>query len=129
MDIFVGYDEFIAWDRNYFRRIRFMLKILRNSTDINNIHTYFEFCEYDGWDEYDTLRSVLTNELGCRVVEELDGIYSRHCDLAREKDNFAFKLMYHEDFGNCLCNQELKDDIYYNELENIANEVAAKIEQ
>ena len=100
-----------------------MITIAKNITDIENIHTYFEFCGYDGWDEFDKLFLILTNVMGCHASEKLEGIYSRHCTL--EKDGFVFKLIYHEDFGNCLCNQYKKDDQYYNILEKLAHEAAS----
>jgi|GEM_PF-6291100 len=102
-----------------------MINITKNITDIENIHTYFEFCEHDGWDEFDSLLSIFTNAMSCHVLEKLDGIYSRHCTL--KKDEFVFKLIYHEDFGNCLCSQDKKDDNYYNTLEKLAKEAAFRL--
>ena len=102
-----------------------MANIIKNITDIENIYTYFEFCGYDGWDEFDELLSILTNTIGCNILEKLDGIYSRHCTL--KKDELIFKLMYHEDFGNCLCNQYKQDDNYYDILEKLATEIASLI--
>ena len=90
------------------------------------MHIYFEFKNYDGWDEFDNLLSILTNQMKCRVLEKLDGIWSRHCFL--ERNEFSFKLMYHEDFGNCLCNQEKKDSVYYSKLESISKEVVSILE-
>jgi len=102
-----------------------MVSIAKNVTDIENIYTYFEFCEFGGWDEFDVLLSIFINIMKCEILEELDGIYSRHCTL--KKNNFIFKLMYHEDFGNCLCNQYKKDDNYYKMLEKLAYEAASKL--
>ena len=67
-----------------------MVTITKNVTDIENSYTYFEFCGYDGWDEFDKLFSILTNAMGCHVIEKRDGIYSIHCTL--KKDGFVFKL-------------------------------------
>ena len=102
-----------------------MAKLVKNTTDIDNIFTYFEFSGCDDWDDFDILLSILTEQMGCQVSERLDGIYSKHCTLGI--NNFVFKLMYHEDFGNCLCNQDRKDEIYYNQLEKIAKEVISKL--
>ena len=102
-----------------------MINLVKNITDIQNIYTYFEFVGYDGWNEFDILLSILTNQMRYQVIETLDGIYSRHCTL--EKAGFVFKLMYHEDFGNCLCNQKQKDDSYYDKLETIAKEIFSKL--
>jgi len=101
------------------------MKVIKNETDIENIYTYFEFDGYDGWDEFDNLLSILTNQMRCQVLEKLEGIYSRHCIL--QKEEFVFTLMYHEDFGNCLCNQIKKDNAYYNQLEKISTEVIFKL--
>jgi hypothetical protein len=94
-------------------------------TDIQNIYTYYEFSNYNTWEDYDDLLMILTAYIKCTVLEKLDGIYSRHCVL--EKGAFPFKLLFHEDFGNCLCNQNKKDDEYYNHLECIAEEVISKL--
>ena len=102
-----------------------MVNIAKRITDIKNIYTYFEFNGCDGWDDFDILLSILINQMGCQVLEKLDGIYSKHCTL--KKDNFVFKLMYHEDFGNCLCNKDKQDKTYYSHLERIANEVLSKL--
>ena len=100
-----------------------MIGVVKNVTDTVNLYTYFEFIEYDSWDDYDILLSVLTDVMKCEVLERLEGPYSRHRVL--KKNEFVFKLMYHEDVGNCLCNQYKKDDDYYNVLEELANEAAA----
>jgi len=102
-----------------------LVNIKKHITDIENIYTYFEFIGYEGWDEFDNLLSILTNQMECNVIEKLDGIYSRHYTL--EKGNFVFKLMFHEDFGNCLCNQNKKNDDYYDDLERIAREIVTKL--
>ena len=47
--------------------------------------------------------------------------------LRIEQEGFFFKLMYHEDFGNCLCSQNKQDGNYYSQLNEIANEVIAKM--
>jgi hypothetical protein len=98
-----------------------VINIVKKVTNIKNIYTYFEFKGYGDRDDFDRLLSILTGQIGCEVLEMLDGIYSKHCVL--KKDNFIFKLMYHEDFGNCLCNQDEKDNDYYAQLEKIADEV------
>ena len=102
------------------------MKIVKNITDIANIYTYFEFEGYDGWDKFDNILAVLVNQMGCRVVEKIDGIYSRHYFL--DKAGVLFQLMYHEDFGNCLCSKDKKDGTYYNILECIAKEAGDLIE-
>lgn len=103
-----------------------MAGIIKKVTNIKNIYTYFQFTGYDEWDDFDLLLSILTDKIGCHVLTKIDGIYSKHCTL--EKGSFVFKLMYHEDFGNCLCNQEKKDRVYYQQLEEIANEMLPFVE-
>ncbi len=103
-----------------------MGSIIKNITDIDNIYTYFEFEGNDGWDDFDTLLSILTDKMKCIILNRLDGIYSKHCLL--KKNNLIFKLMYHEDFGNCLCSQEKRDEDYYNQLEKIARDVILRLE-
>ena len=98
-----------------------MVSVIKNITDIENIYTYFEFDGYDDWDEFDNLLLILSNNIGCKIIETLDGIYSRHAIL--KKNGFIFKLLYHEDFGNSLCSQDKKDNNYYSQLEKIAEEV------
>jgi len=102
-----------------------MITVVKNITDIENIYTYFEFNGYSDWYNFDTILSILTNQMGCQVIEKLDGIYSKHCWL--KKNDFEFKLLYHEDFGNCLCSQEKKDDVYYNQLEKISSAVVNRL--
>jgi len=97
----------------------------KNITEIQNIYTYFEFSRYNEWEDFDILLSVLVKSMNCKVLEKLDGIYSKHCVL--DLDGFIFKLMYHEDFGNCLCNQDKKDDNYYIELEHIAEKLTLNL--
>ena len=98
------------------------MKIIKNITDIEKLYTFFEFLEHSDWDDFDFILSNLTDRMNCSVLEKLDGIWSRHCVL--DKDGFVFKLLYHEDFGNCLCNQKKKSESYYSKLEGIANELA-----
>lgn len=100
-----------------------MAKVIKYETDIENIYTYYEFDGYDGWEQFDELLSILIHQIQCNVIEKLEGIYSKHCLL--ENNDYIFKLMYHEDFGNCLCSQEKKDNNYYNKLGKIAEEVNA----
>ena len=102
-----------------------MVKIIKQVTDIENIYTYFSFEGYNSWDDFDSLLSILTDKMECQVTEKLEGIYSKHCTL--NKKSFVFKLMYHEDFGNCLCSQNKQDDNYYRRLNEIANEVIVKL--
>ena len=102
-----------------------MVKIVKRITDIENIYTYFLFDGYSSWDDFDTLLLILTDQMKSQVLEKLEGIYSKHCTL--NKKGFVFKLMYHEDFGNCLCNQNKQDDDYYNKLNEIANDMITKI--
>ncbi|MCL2400900.1 MAG: hypothetical protein FWC91_14310 [Defluviitaleaceae bacterium] len=101
------------------------MTILKNVTEIQNLYTYFEFKDYDGWDEFDIILLTLTKHMGCHEIEKLEGVYSKHCIL--DFNGLDFKLMYHEDFGNYLCNQEKKDENYYNELECIAKEVVSRL--
>ena len=101
------------------------MTVLKNITEIKNIYTYFEFIDYDGWDEFDNLLFILTKHMGCHEIEKLEGVYSKYCKL--DYNGLDFKLMHHEDFGNYLCNQDKKDEDYYNKLEYIAKEVLNKL--
>ncbi len=103
------------------------MELIKNISNIENIFTYFEFAGYDSWDEFDNLLLILTDEMVCKVVDKLEGIYSKHCILDRE--GFIFKLLYHEDFGNCLCSQSKMDEAYYTKLEQIAKEVESKLQK
>ena len=96
-----------------------MVKIKRTDSDIENIYTYFEFEGFDGWEQCDEILSILTDKLKFRLAESLDGIYSRHFIL--ESEGFVFKLLHHEDFGNCLCNQFKMNEKHYDELGRIAD--------
>ena len=102
-----------------------MINVRKNITNIKNIYTFFEFEGYSSWEDFENILLVSVNRIGCQVIEKLDGIYSRHSIL--KKDGLIFKLMYHEDFGNCLCNQEKKDDDYYIKLNELAEEIASKL--
>ena len=104
-----------------------MVRVVKKITDIENIHTYFEFVGLNHWDDFDRLLAVLTDILGYKLQEKLDGIYSRHCIL--DKEGFTFKLLYHEDFGNCLCNQSKKDAGYYNHLESVSRCVLSEMKR
>ncbi len=98
-----------------------MIKIKKNETNIKNIYTYFEFEGYDDWEQFNELLSILIHHMQCKILNHLEGIYSKHCLL--EYNGFIFKLMHHEDFGNCLCSQEKKDNNYYLYLEKIAEKI------
>ncbi|WP_088041920.1 hypothetical protein [Bacillus sp. EAC] len=102
-----------------------MVNIRRYDTNIANVYTYFEFEELFQWEDFDILLTILTNQLNFGIKENYDGIWSRHCKL--EKEGYFFELMYHEDFGNCLCSQFKKDEIFYKYLEKIANSVVAEL--
>lgn len=92
-----------------------MVRIVKHSSN-NSID--FEFVEFDGWDNFDTLSDILVNKMNAKVIDKIDGVYSRYWTF--EKDSIQFKLMYHEDTGNCLCpitsnEQEIK---FLNDLAN-----------
>jgi len=102
-----------------------MVKVVKDVTDIENIYTCFDFDGFGDWDDFDVLRTVLAKHLRCNVIESFDGIYSRHCYF--KKGKLAFKLLHHEDFGNCLCSNEKKDEDYYNALGDIAEDTASHL--
>jgi len=79
-----------------------------------------EFVGFELWDDFDTLSNILTTQLNAKVIDNLEGIYSRNNTF--EMNNIQFKLMYHEDTGNCLCpiNGSEADIIF---LENLAHQM------
>ena len=92
-----------------------MVKIVKHNS--NDGKADFEFVGFELWDDFDTLTNILTTQLNAKVLETLEGIYSRYCTF--EMNNIKFKLMYHEDTGNCLCPlQSGENDILL--LENLA---------
>jgi hypothetical protein len=101
-------------------------RVLKHITDVEKLYTYFEFDGYEYWDDFDAILSILANNMNCRKIKKLDGIYSRYYSL--ERNDFEFELMYHEDLGNCLRNIEKKDETYYEKLECIAKEVMKYLE-
>lgn len=53
------------------------------------------------FEDFDMVTNILTSYHDCRMIEKLDGIYSR---IGRfTKDGIEFKLIFHEDVGNYLC--------------------------
>jgi len=84
----------------------------------------FEFIGLESWEDFDTLLNILETNMNTKIISKLEGIYSRHCML--EVDNIVFKLMYHEDTGNCLCpSQSSEEEIKY--LGNLTHNILALI--
>jgi hypothetical protein len=104
-----------------------MIEVKKWVTDYEKMYTYYEFEGYDDWDQFMELYHILTEQMGCNVLEAANGMWSRHCDL--EKDGFVFELMYHDDFGNCLRNRDRKNSDYYHKLGLIAKEAAFILNQ
>ena len=102
-----------------------MVHIRRTDTETKNLFTFFEFCGFDTWEEADVLARILTEQMGCRLTHELIGPYSKHHTY--ERNGFLFKLLHHDDIGNCLCNQFKQDVIYYTQLGEIAEELLEKL--
>jgi len=102
-----------------------MVKVFKDVSDIENLYTFYEFVGFGEWDDFEVLQIILTKYLRCKVTESFDGIYSRHCYL--KKGKLAFELLHHEDFGNCLCSNEKKDEDYYNALGDIAEATASHL--
>jgi len=100
-----------------------VIELKRHVTDFDKMHTFFEFVNYDGWEDFDGLVLILSNLLGCKVREQFDGPYSRHCVF--KKDDLIFELMHHDDIGNCLCNMKKQSQNYYDKLESLGREVVA----
>lgn len=53
-----------------------MLEVVKHQTDIKNRYTYFELHGYDTWDQFAHLLLVLTIQMACHIVENLEGLYS-----------------------------------------------------
>jgi len=43
------------------------------------------------WDDFDSLKNILSIQLNAKVVDNLEGIYSRYCTF--EMDNIPFGLI------------------------------------
>lgn len=95
-----------------------MVRIIKHIAENEKID--IEFVGFELWDDFDTLKNILTTYFNAKVFDTLEGIYSRYCTF--EIDNTLFRLMYHEDTGNCLCPiQGSEDDIIF--LENLAHKL------
>ncbi|ARU60015.1 hypothetical protein CBW65_02245 [Tumebacillus avium] len=95
-----------------------MVRIIKHIADDGKVD--IEFVGFELWDDFDTLKNILTTHFNAIVSDNLEGIYSRYCTF--EIDNIPFRLMYHEDTGNCLCPiQGSEDDIIF--LENLAHKI------
>jgi hypothetical protein len=98
-----------------------VITLRKNITEIQNIYTYFEFVGFSSWENFEELLSISINQIKCEIIEQLDGIYSRHCVL--KLNSFVFRLLYHEDIGNCLCHTNKQNDDYYKQLQHVANQI------
>lgn len=95
-----------------------MVRIVKHIAD--DRREDIEFVGFELWDDFDTLTNILTTQLNAIVIDNLDGIYSRYNTF--EMNNIQFKLMYHEDTGNCLCPiHDSEADIIF--LENLARQM------
>ena len=99
-----------------------IIRVIKFPSDIENMYTYFELVPCDYWNDFDSLRETLVSNLGYKVTSSLDGIWSRHSDFTN--GYFSFRLYFHDDFGNCLCHPEKQDNIFYDRLEEVANNLA-----
>lgn len=95
-----------------------MVKVVKHQANDGSID--YEFVGFDCWDDFDTLANILTNQMSSNIVEKLEGIYSRY--LMLEKEGQIFKLMYHEDLGNCICPlSNYEEHLFF--LEHLANKM------
>ena len=76
-----------------------MVRVVKHQA--NNRLFDYEFVDFDYWEDFDVLSTILINHMGSNIKERLDGIYSRFLKL--EKEGHLFTLMYHEDTGNSIC--------------------------
>jgi len=99
-----------------------VVRIVKHISDDGKVD--FEFIGLESWEDFDTLLSILETNMNAKIISKLEGIYSRHCIL--EIENITFKLMYHEDMGNCLCpSHNSEEEIKY--LENLAHNMLSLI--
>ena len=90
-------------------------RIVKHITEDGKVD--FEFVGFELWEDFDTLINILKTQMHAIIVDKIEGIYSRYWTF--EMDNIPFKLMYHEDMGNCLCPVKGSgDEIIF--LENLA---------
>lgn len=85
------------WD--YSERRAYMVRIVKHIADNGRVD--YEFVGFESWEDFDTLTNILLTHMDAKPVDKLEGIYSRYWTF--EMENISFKLMYHEDTGNCLC--------------------------
>jgi hypothetical protein len=76
-----------------------MVRIVKHINTDNSVE--IDFVGFELWEDFDTLINILLTQMGANIVESLDGIWSRYWTF--EIGNMTFKLMHHEDMGNCLC--------------------------
>ncbi|MDQ6423109.1 hypothetical protein RB620_27130 [Paenibacillus sp. LHD-117] len=95
-----------------------MVRIVKHIANDGRVD--FEFVGFELWDDFYTLTNILKTQMDAKVVEKLEGIYSRYWTF--EINNIPFKLMYHEDTGYCLCPiKSSADDIIF--MENLAHKM------
>jgi hypothetical protein len=95
-----------------------VVKIVKHIANDGRID--IEFVGLELWEDFDTLTNILITYMEAKVVDTLEGIYSRYWTF--EVENISFKLMYHEDTGSCLSPiQGNEDDIIF--LENLAHKM------
>lgn len=76
-----------------------MVRIVKQINNDNSVE--IDFVGFELWEDFDTLINILLTQMGAKVIDTLDGIWSRYWTF--EIENMSFKLMHHEDLGNCLC--------------------------
>ena len=103
------------------RKRAYKMRVLKFTSKLKKMFTYFEFDPCSTWEDFDVLKKIFLEHFECEIVKELEAIYVKSCVFRRGK--FVFELMYHDDYGNILLNQEKQKKQYYLQLEQLAHEV------
>ena len=89
----------------------------------SGIHICFKNLDYI--DDFDLIANIIDNNFDVKVIEDIDGIWSRY--RTYEYDDIIFQLMYHEEIGNCLRLPLKRDHRYdkegYDLLRTIGNQI------
>lgn len=101
-----------------------MIRIVKHTSNDGNID--FEFLGADCWEDFEVISEIIVNTCKASIISNIEGIYSKHTIYAIEDKQF--RLMYHEDTGNCLCPMDLTDDnVSY--VSNIAESIVLEIQE
>ena len=90
---------------------------------------YFIFKNYKNREEYDLIAYTIENVLSIRLIDKKEGIWSRY--RFYQVEDLVFEFLYHEDLGNCLRLQQLRDKIRdyknFEKLKKLAEKVVINV--